>query len=36
MPKTRVSKKKSFYSNPIPYEDVIHLVNESRATRLGI
>lgn len=31
MPSTRVSKKKSFYSKPIPYEEVIKLVTESRA-----
>lgn len=31
MPTTRVSKKKAFYSKPIPYEDVIKLVMESRA-----
>lgn len=31
MPTTRVSKKKAFYSKPIPYEEVIQLVTESRA-----
>lgn len=31
MPTTRVSKKKAFYSKPIPYEEVIKLVTESRA-----
>ncbi len=31
MPSTRASKKKDFYSKPIPYEEVIRLVNESRA-----
>lgn len=31
MPTTRVSKKKAFYSKPIPYEEVINLVMESRA-----
>ncbi len=31
MPSTRVSKKKRFYSKPIPYEEVIKLVTESRA-----
>ena len=31
MPSTRVSKKKDFYSKPIPYEDVVKLVTESRA-----
>lgn len=31
MPSTRVSKKKDYYSKPIPYEEVIKLVTESRA-----
>lgn len=31
MPTTRISKKKSFYSKPISYEEVIKLVTESRA-----
>lgn len=31
MPSTRIDKKKDFYSRPIPYEDVIKLVTESKA-----
>lgn len=31
MRSTRISKKKSFYSNEIPYEEIIKIVNESRA-----
>ena len=31
MPSTRISKKKSYYSEPISYENVIKLVTESRA-----